>query len=128
MTPLLCPFCESTALNIGYSFSLSGKKRYVSCKCGAQGPEMRTESEAIAAWNSRMRVWVYDPETLTGEDERRTTETYIYHLKEGGFTPVLVAATLRECKHEFVYSPLGWQHSFRYGYLCRFCGKLQKEG
>ncbi|HHA1920551.1 TPA: Lar family restriction alleviation protein [Enterobacter ludwigii] len=98
MTPLLCPFCESIALNIGYSFSLAGKKRYVSCRCGAHGPEKRTKSEAIAAWNSRMRVWVYDPETLTGEDERRTTETYIYHLKKDGFTPELVAAPQKEVK------------------------------
>lgn len=34
-----CPFCGSTVLNIGYSFSIRGKMRYVSCKCGAQGPE-----------------------------------------------------------------------------------------
>ncbi|HHA1920550.1 TPA: DUF551 domain-containing protein [Enterobacter ludwigii] len=39
----------------------------------------------------------------------------------------LPAAPQHECKHEFVYSPLGWQQSFRYGYLCRFCGKLQQE-
>ncbi|MEN4394642.1 Lar family restriction alleviation protein [Enterobacter cloacae] len=98
MTPLLCPFCESTTLNIGYSFSLSGKKRYVSCKCGAHGPEMRTKSEAIAAWNSRMKVWFYDPETLACTGERRRTAAYIDSLKKDGFRPKLIAAPLQEVK------------------------------
>lgn len=96
MTPLLCPFCESIALSIGTSFSFRGKMRYVSCKCGAQGPEKRTKFEAISAWNSRMRVWVYDPETLNGQEERRRTETYIYHLKQDGFTPEIVEAPQQE--------------------------------
>lgn len=87
-----CPFCGSTVLNIGYSFSIRGKMRYVSCKCGAQGPEKRTRSEAISSWNSRMKVWVYDPETILNVEERRRTEVYIHNLNEDGFAPVLVKA------------------------------------
>ncbi|EFP0207271.1 restriction alleviation protein, Lar family [Escherichia coli] len=98
MTPLLCPFCESTALGIGYSFSIMGKKRYVHCKCGAHGPLKRNKAEAISAWNSRMKVWVYDPETILNVEERRRTEVYIHNLNEDGFTPVLVKATPQEVK------------------------------
>ncbi|WP_322112272.1 Lar family restriction alleviation protein [Enterobacter ludwigii] len=98
MIPLLCPFCESTALSIGYSFSLAGKKRYVSCRCGAQEPEKRTTSEAISAWNSRMKVWFYDSETLTCAGERRRTAAYIDILKRDGFTPELIAAPQQEVK------------------------------
>lgn len=36
------------------------------------------------------------------------------------------AAEFCECKHEFVYSALGWQYNCRYGYRCRFCGQLQE--
>ncbi len=70
--------------------------RYVSCKCGAQGPEKRTKSEAISSWNTRMKVWVYDPETILNAEERRRTEVYIHNLNEDGFTPVLVKATQQE--------------------------------
>ena len=94
-----CQFCGSTVLNIGYSFSIRGKMRYVSCKCGAQGPEKRTRSEAISSWNSRMKVWVYDPETILNAEERRRTEVYIHNLNEDGFTPVLVKATPQEVNH-----------------------------
>lgn len=73
-----------------------GSMRYVSCKCGAQGPEKRTKSEAISSWNSRMKVWVYDPETILNVEERRRTEVYIHNLNEDGFTPVLVKATPQE--------------------------------
>lgn len=96
MIPLLCPFCESTALSIGYSFSFRGKKRYVSCACGAQGPEKRTKYEAISAWNSRMKVWFYNPETLTCSGERRRTAAYIDSLKQDGFMPELIAAPQQE--------------------------------
>lgn len=65
-----CPFCGSTVLNIGYSFSIRGKMRYVSCKCGAQ----------------------------LNVEERRRTEVYIHNLNEDGFTPVLVKATPQEVK------------------------------
>lgn len=98
MTPLRCPFCESTSLSIGYSFSIVGKKRYVSCRCGAQGPEKPTKSEAITAWNKRMKVWFYDPETLTCTGERRRTEAYIDSIKQDGFTPKLIAAPQQEVK------------------------------
>lgn len=98
MTPLLCPFCESTALSIGYSLSFRGMRRYVSCKCGAHGPERRTKSEAISAWNSRMKVWFYNPETLTCAGERRRTAAYIDSLKQDGFMPELIAAPRQEVK------------------------------
>ncbi|MDU2830902.1 MAG: Lar family restriction alleviation protein [Enterobacter sp.] len=96
MTPLLCPFCESTALSIGYSFSFLGKKRYVSCRCGANGPLKRNKAEAISAWNSRMKVWFYNPETLTCAGERRRTAAYIDILKQDGFMPELIAAPQQE--------------------------------
>lgn len=98
MTPLLCPFCESKALSIGYSLSFRGMRRYVSCKCGAHGPERRTKSEAISAWNSRMKVWFYNPETLTCAGERRRTAAYIDSLKQDGFMPELIAAPRQEVK------------------------------
>lgn len=94
--PLLCPFCESTALGIGYSFSLAGKKRYVYCKCGAHGPLKRNKADAISAWNCRMKVWFYDPKTLTCTDERRRTAAYIETLKRDGFTPQVIAAPKQE--------------------------------
>lgn len=96
MTPLLCPFCESTALGIGYSFSIMGKKRYVHCRCGAHGPLKRNKAEAISAWNSRMKVWFYDPETLACAGERRRTAAYIDSLKQDGFTLELIAAPQQE--------------------------------
>ncbi|ELE9679729.1 Lar family restriction alleviation protein [Enterobacter kobei] len=98
MTPLLCPFCESTSLSIGYSLSFRGIRRYVSCGCGAQGPEKRTTAEAITAWNSRMKVFFYDPKTLTCTGERRRTSAYIDSLKQDGFTPELIAAPQQEAK------------------------------
>ncbi|WLZ61297.1 restriction alleviation protein, Lar family [Enterobacter hormaechei] len=73
-------------------------RRYVSCKCGAHGPERRTKSEAISAWNSRMKVWFYNPETLTCAGERRRTAAYIDSLKQDGFMPELIAARRQEVK------------------------------
>lgn len=91
MSPLKCPFCESKALSVGYSFSLAGKKRYVSCICGAQGPKKRTKGEAIDAWNSRCRFVMYDPATLTNPEEARRTAAYIYNFEHDGFKPELIA-------------------------------------
>lgn len=98
MKPLLCPFCESTSLGMGYSLSLAGVKTYVYCKCGAHGPFKRNKAEAISAWNSRMKVWFYDPETLTCTGERRRTAAYIDSLKKDGFAPELIAAPQQEVK------------------------------
>ncbi len=45
-----------------------------------------------------MKVWFYDPETLTCTDERRRTAAYIDSLKQDGFRPELIAAPQQEVK------------------------------
>lgn len=45
-----------------------------------------------------MKVWFYNPETLTCAGERRRTAAYIDSLKKDGFTPELIAAPQQEAK------------------------------
>ena len=46
-----CPFCKRTE---GFQVKTVRKSyKFVACKCKAAGPVMRTEEEAIEAWNRR---------------------------------------------------------------------------
>ncbi|MBR3328889.1 MAG: Lar family restriction alleviation protein [Atopobiaceae bacterium] len=46
-----CPFCKRTE---GFQVKTVWKTyKFVACKCKAAGPVMRTEEEAIEAWNTR---------------------------------------------------------------------------
>ena len=51
-----CPFnCSNSILHIGEIICAPNgvKKYYISCSCGAKGPEKTTEQDAIDAWNKR---------------------------------------------------------------------------
>lgn len=51
-----CPFnCKYNILHMGEVIvAPTGVKHYyISCKCGAKGPEKDTEQDAIVAWNTR---------------------------------------------------------------------------
>jgi len=43
-----CPLCKSTDVRID-----GDHRRYVVCSCGAAGPYVETEEEAIELWNHR---------------------------------------------------------------------------
>lgn len=96
MSILKCPFCSSHSQNIGFSISFRGINRYVFCRCGASGPVVKGKSEAISAWNSRMKVFFYDPETINSAGERKRTKAYIESLTQDGFTVVTIPCRSNE--------------------------------
>ena len=51
-----CPFCGgSEHLSMGKGRLLGEQYFYVSCTCGARGPDEVTESAAVVEWNKRAR-------------------------------------------------------------------------
>ena len=58
--PCECPFCGSPDTGLGTVFSVEGLSHYIMCRrCGAEGPHrgdvIRSEAQAIEAWNGRCR-------------------------------------------------------------------------
>lgn len=56
MNPDPCPFCKSEdiAVNVSIGDGDAEEYRYIECHaCGAQGPFVQGESEAIKRWNER---------------------------------------------------------------------------
>lgn len=54
-----CPFCNRVAIAPGEGPSLvadCNDYRYVTCPCGADGPEEDSDDNAIAAWNAAPRL------------------------------------------------------------------------
>ncbi|EMZ3894497.1 restriction alleviation protein, Lar family [Salmonella enterica] len=96
MANLICPFCNSQFTGFGKSYGFFGRRFYVFCRCGAQGPLAKTKELASLKWNSRCRIWVYGDDLISDYSAEELQENIVNSLTRDGFKPAFAHKDVKD--------------------------------